>query len=401
MKGRCAPVVLRGVTVVNPGLEPLENHDIHIAENGMIESVSPADAQPARGAELDARELVAFPGLIDAHVHLCFSPHHHPQDLLSGMEHAEIEELVATNARDTLARGVTTVRDLGGPGDMVRNLKRRIADGELLGPRVQCAGPPLTKPGGHCWFIGDVVQGQDELVDTIERHGESDDEWLKLMVTGGMLTRGSDPEHLQFHPVELEEAVRNAKRLGLETAAHVLSAEGVMAAVQAGIRTIEHGVGLTRDIARTMCDHDQVLVPTLAASRLALIASPDSDEEDMVQARALEASHWRSVRWAIEAGVAIVTGSDAGCPDVPHGSAAAEVDLLEQAGLDRAQALMAATSVAARVLGLTHVGRLEAGFCADLLLLGADPTADLSTLANPLAVYAGGKRVATEGAATI
>jgi len=388
------------VTVVNPGSEPLEHHDIHIGEDGMIESVSPAGTRSARGAELDARELVAFPGLIDMHVHLCFSPHHHPQDMMSTIEAAELEELVATNARDTLARGVTTVRDLGGPGEVVRDLKRRIADGDLHGPRIQCAGPPLTKPAGHCWFIGDVVHGQDELAETIARHGASDDEWLKLMVTGGMLTRGCDPEHLQFHPVELEDAVRIAKELGLETAAHVLSLEGSTAAVEAGIRTIEHGVGLSRELARTMRERDQVLVPTLAASRLALLASPDSDEEDMVQARALEASHWRSVGWAIEAGVAIVAGSDAGCPDVPHGSAAAEVELLEQAGLDRAQALMAATSVAARVLGLPQVGRIEAGFCADLLLLGADPTADVTTLANPLAVYAGGTRVATEGATT-
>lgn len=383
--------VLHGAVIAGSGTAADgEARDV-VIDAGTIEALRPCGAAERDAVHLDAAGLYAFPGLIDCHVHLCFDPARHPEEQLAELSQAELRELVAEHARATLARGVTTVRDLASRGDAVRELKRRIEAGELRGPRIVCAGPALTTPGGHCHYVGDAIDGPEAAVRRVGEHADAGDEWIKAMVTGGALTRGSAPDRLQLPAATLRALVAAARERGLPTAAHVLSAEGGRIAARAGVRTIEHGIGLGPRELRALRDGGQYLVPTLTPSDRLLSGGPPADAEHAARLRGLQGAMRDTVAAAVERGVPLLAGSDAGCPCVEHGSVAHELALLERAGLDRAAALRAATSTAARALGLADLGAIREGAPADLLLLRGDPTDDLRWLAAPAAVIARGQ----------
>jgi imidazolonepropionase-like amidohydrolase len=184
-----------------------------------------------------------------------------------------------------------------------------------------------------------------------------------------------------------------ARRNGMPTAAHVLSSAGAQIAIDAGVKTLEHGIGLTPSQLQAMRAGGQVLVPTLTPTHRALEADPDGKSHHIVRLRGLREILWASVESAAEIGVSMIAGTDAGCPHVPHGGVVDEIRLLERAGLSRRAALRAATSDAAVQLGLEHTGRVSVGHVADLLLLDGDPEDDLERLTRPVAVFANGRQL--------
>lgn len=362
--------------------------DIHLRHES-ITDIRPASRVPRRRGELDGTGLWAFPGLIDAHVHLCFDPSRNPEDWLNEATAEQLGQTVELNARATLARGVTSVRDLGSTRDHVRTLaaasRRQI-------PRILRSGPALTLERGHCYFVGEALDPATVKA-RVNAHADAGDDWLKIIVTGGMLTRGSDPGSLQFETGLISTAVRLAHERGLRVAAHVLNEDGVDAALAARVDTIEHGVGVnSRHIEALVATHT-ALVPTLATARLAIDNEPEALTEDVRQALELREDHLRSVRIAAEAGIDVIAGSDAGCPFVPHGALIEELRELRTAGLDDLMVCRSATTIAAKSLGLRAAGRLAAGLAADVLLVEGDPRRDIEHLAAPVAVIARGNIV--------
>lgn len=380
-------VLVRGARLVDPDSEDeAEFADLYLEGDEIADvGLGLGDAD----ATIDADGLFALPGLVDSHVHLCFDPNTHPESSLPGLTDDQLLDQVVVHGEQTVRAGVTTVRDLGSRAGVLRRYSALVASGAVTGPRVFRSGPVLTVPRGHCFYVGEELDPvEPALLASVRRHADAGDDWLKVMVTGGAMTSSSRPEELQFGSDALRAVVRAAR---VPVAAHVLTGEGGDVAVAAGVSTIEHGVGITDSALEGMMSAGMYLTPVLSASHRLLSEQGDTDSEHVRRLRAVVGVLWDSAKRAISRDVQVLAGTDAGCPAVPHGSVATEVELLVRAGLSPRCALAAATTSAAGLLGLAHRGRLRRGGSADLVLVAADPRQDVGVLHSPAVVISRGK----------
>jgi len=357
-----------------------------LLDGARIVAVRPGDAPAPDGvpvAHLPGTTLL--PGLVDAHVHLCGDGGPDALTRVPAQTPAEREDVVARALRAHLRAGVTTVRDLG---DHHWAVLGRAAGGPRDGePRVVAAGPPLTTPAGHCWSMGGQVRGARELADAVRERAERGADVVKVMVSGGSMTPGSDLLALQFGVVEVGLVVRLAHAAGLPVTAHAHSVAAVEVSLAAGVDGIEHctcltGAGLEspEPLFRALAAAGTWVCPTLGRAP----GSEPSPQAVEVAAR----TGW-SVAGRIEqvgrlaaAGARIVSGSDAGIhPGKPHGVLPWAVAELVAGGASPLAALASATSAAADACGLGAVtGRLRPGLSADLLLVDGDPTSRITDL---------------------
>jgi imidazolonepropionase-like amidohydrolase len=350
----------------------------------------------ARGAHELARGLTVTPGLIDAHVHLCFDG---SADFAA--EAREMPSVAAAtvkavrNAAITLRHGVTTVRDLGGRGDAAIWVGRAVEAGRLPGPRILAAGQALTITGGHGHNVAVAreVDGPDEVRRAVREEIRAGASVIKLMATGGVLTPGITADFTAFTPEELRAAVEEAHAWGRAVAAHAIGPVGIVRAVEAGVDSIEHGTMLTPEGARLMKERGTFHVPTLSAL-LGMVEHPEEVPAYAVEkATPLLDRAREALRRSVRAGVRIACGTDAGTPFNPHGSAPLEIVRMVEWGVPVLAALRAATSVAAELLRLPDVGVVRPGAVADLCVYEADPLEDVRAVLAPVTVLRGGEPV--------
>ncbi|MGW6873538.1 amidohydrolase family protein [Streptomyces xanthophaeus] len=222
-----------------------------LVDKGVIAAAGPRAAVEAQAGpdvpRLAFPEGTLLPGL-DTHVHLALDAGPDPVETLRAATDTELYPGMAERAPRLLGTGVTTVRDLGDRGGLAVRLREEIAAGLLPGPRVLAAGTPLTGPGGHCWFLGGEVEGPDAIRAAVRRNAESGVDLIKVMATGGGITKGGPPVwQAQFTTQELRLVAEEAQRFGLPVAAHAHGTEGIEAAVAAGVDTIEHCTWMSRD----------------------------------------------------------------------------------------------------------------------------------------------------------
>jgi imidazolonepropionase-like amidohydrolase len=353
--------------------------------------VGPELARDARVIPLDG--ATAIPGLMDAHVHLTLDPERSTE--LQREAPADSPRELEARALAMLRAGITTARDLGGGRWRELELRDRIARGDAPGPRLLCAGQPVTSPRGHCWFWGGEARDGAEARAVVRRQLERGVDWLKLMVTGGMLTTGTVPGSAQFDTAGVSAVVEEAKAGGRSVAAHCHGTPGIRNAVAAGVATIEHcswtgddGFGSAFDaaLADAIAERGVWVSPTVNAGWLRLL-----EREGRPTRMATRMSHClQSLR---RAGARFVASTDAGIPNVAHhrlpeGLAA----FARLAALTAVETLRAATSDAAEALGLGGTtGLLRPGLCADVLVVDGDPTRDLAALLRPRLVVARGR----------
>jgi imidazolonepropionase-like amidohydrolase len=368
-----------------------------LVEDGTIRGSGPGEP-PLRarvradpdGAVLDLSGKTILPGLIDAHVHLVLDASPDPFGQIKDEPPARSALRIAAHARRTLRAGITTVRDLGDRGFAAFEVRNAIASGLIPGPRMVCAGHLICMTGGHGWMLGREADGVDGVRRAAREQLKAGADVVKLMATGGVLTPGTQPGATQLTREELEAGVGEAHRAGRKAAAHAQGAEGIRNAVRAGVDSVEHGIYLTDEIIETMLERGTYLVPTMAA--LAGIVEhgegsgiPRSAVE---KANAVRDAHAQSVAKAAKAGVKIAMGTDAGTPFNGHGDNACELALLVRHGLSAGEAIVAATSSAADLLGVgKEVGSISAGKVADLLVVDGDPLANISILGDAAAIH--------------
>jgi imidazolonepropionase-like amidohydrolase len=355
---------------------------------------APREAREARG--IDGAESTLMPGLIDVHVHLQFDggPDFEQESKdLTTPGHAAIKAVV--NARRNLEAGVTTVRDLGGMGGASIDVARAVAAGLLPGPRILAAGRALTVTGGHGHNIAlsREVDGADAVRAAVRQEIRAGATTIKLMATGGVLTPGIPVSFSAFTPEELVAGVREAHERGLPVAAHAIGAEGIRAAVRAGVDSIEHCNQLTPATAREMVERGTFRSPTICAIRGIADHADRVPAYAVEKAREIEADSRRSHRTAVWADVRHACGTDAGTPFNPHGNAAREVGYLVDWGMRPLDALRAATANGAELLRLDDVGTIEVGKRADLLLVPGDPVQDPRVLLGRKRVWRDGRPV--------
>lgn len=358
------------------------------------------DPALAEGAEVHSLEgATALPGLIDAHVHLTLDPGVRSPEEQLRVPHDRVTAAMEARALAMLRAGITTARDLGGGSWLELALRDRIARGELPGPRLLCSGQPLTSPGGHCHYWGGEAEGSDAIAAVLRRQLEHGVDWIKVMATGGMLTKGTRIRDAQFDVPDLEAIVRGAAARGRRVAAHCHGTAGIRNAAQAGVATIEHcsfagdqGFGTDPDpaVAELVAARGVHVSPTVNAGwERRLLRGEDG------RPTAFAERMTRCFELLRKAGVPLIASTDAGIPGVRHHELPqALAALATYAALDPLEALRAATSASARALGLgDETGVLRAGLAADVLVVEGDPTADLGALASPRLVVARGRPI--------
>lgn len=362
-----------------------------VVENGTIAWVgSLADLpEPYRDRPRQHVSGTIMPGLIDTHVHLGFDGGAAPVERMTRESDPEQLVLMLRSARQLLSAGVTTARDLGARGYLDVVVRDAIACGDARGPRLITSGAPLTPTGGHCWFMGGEADGGYELRTAVRRHHEHGVDSIKIMSTGGFMTKGSAPWFAQYTESELTFAIADAHRLGKKAVAHAHGVQGIRHAVRAGIDALEHCTFVASDGSFVF---DPELADEIAERGVYVSFTLNVLAWQMLQSGSPFVDHLALVvRELHERGVPIVVGTDAGIDNAPHHAYAAGLEALAAFGLSREEVLAAATTVGARSMGIDHqTGSLRQGLAADLIGVAGDPGEDLTCLRRPVLVVAAG-----------
>lgn len=374
-----------------------------------IQSVGPAPAAqiPQGSAVIDLSHATVLPGLIDCHVHLGARADRY--DEIYRFKDTPFQSAFAAtvHARKTLEAGFTSVRDVGSLPFLAVDLRNSINEGLLPGPRIVASGPPISITGGHgdlnnyspqtrvSMFPDErdfrIADGVDQVRHVVRAQVKYGVDVIKILATGGVLSKGDSPGAPQYTPEELKAAADEAHMAGRKIAAHAHGTQGIKNAILAGIDSIEHASLIDDEGIRLAKEHGTYLVMDIYNDDYILgkavefgLPQENVDKEKMVGRLQRE-----SFERAVKAGVKMAFGTDAGV--YPHGDNAKQFFYMVKYGMTPAQAIRAATSNAADLIGRAKdVGTAEAGKYADLIAVTANPLQDVRALENVGFVMKGG-----------
>jgi len=347
-------------------------------------SVSPQSADEV----IDLGAMTVLPGLIDVHTHLTMNTDFDPFHEITSTNAKETINGVV-NARKTLMAGFTSVRNVGAGGYVDVDLRDAINSGQVVGPHMLVSGPAMGITGGHCddnllpaqyHSIGEgVADGIAQVQHKVRENIKYGADLIKICATGGVLSKGDDPQASQYTLEEMQAIVADAHRLGRKVAAHAHGAQGILWASQAGVDSIEHGSYIDDAAIAMMKKHGTYLVPTVYLEDWQIENGhlPALYHQKMVDVSSVAK---QNIKHAMQAGVKIALGTDAAV--YPHGLNAHELDVyVNQLGMAPLIALQTATINAADLMGLSSkTGALEPGKWADIIAVDKNPLDDVRIL---------------------
>ena len=400
LDGSAAPPVLLPTVVVHRGII----HGVHAGRTSGRD-------WPPDASVLDLAGHTLVPGLIDAHVHLTLPGDGTPFERTVLEPDGTQLALAYHNAETALRAGITTLRDCGSMRNTSLDLRRARQLGCAGLPRLHVCGCPITMTGGQCRCFGGEADGPDGVRQMMRRLVRAGVDFIKIMASGGG-TVGTVSSRPSYTAAELRAAVEEAHRLGRRTGIHCTCAAATRDAVAAGADHIEHALFLTDEaghqrfepdvadaVARTATVTGTLCVGYYVVDALARRIGGASgrleDRATLERYHRMNEAKMDNVRRMRSAGVRYVAGTDAGWRFTPFDALAREIELLAEAGFSPGDAIAAATSGAASVLGIEHeTGTLRAGLAADMIAVPGDPLADLTLLRRPAMVMLGGGLVA-------
>jgi imidazolonepropionase-like amidohydrolase len=366
--------------------ERLAERPIVLIDGARIVDVA---VEAPREAELvDLGDATLMPGLVDCHQHLVFNCVGTLEEQVTGVSDEDLAERARHNARQALRAGITTIRDVGDRGYVTLALRAEV---DL--PTLLCAGPPITVPGGHCWYLGGESP-TDRLADVVAEHAARGCDLVKVMVSGGHLTPTYPMHESQFTTDEVRTIVTAAHERGLPVAAHCHGTASVRSAVDARVDTIEHCTFMDEHL---QSQPDLDLLAEMRTVGIAMSATfgqlPGSDPPPVIKANF--ETMLRTAGDFAASGGRVVIGTDAGiAPPKPHDVAPYALANLLDAGMSRARSLRAMTADGADAIGLgDRKGRLTPGYDADVLAVAGDPFTGDGDLLTPVGVWRAGARV--------
>lgn len=362
-----------------------------IVQDNRITSVGPGERIPNGATVIDLSDRYLLPGLIDAHTHVTLTPGYADYNpiLNKSIPYRTVEAVAAV--RQTLLAGFTTIRDVDSEGADWADVAVRdaINDGLVIGPRMQVATLAISITGGYMNndgfapqidvpHFGALADSRRDIVETLRLQVRNGTDWIKLYATG--TTRHIDLENMeplpQFTDADIQLVVDEASRFRIPVAAHAYGGHAARAAVEAGVRSIEHGMMLSDETLDLMVDMETFWVPTLS------VYFPDDPNAELTERQAaITSSHREVFGRAVAKGVKIAYGTDAGA--LPHGDNAIDFARMVEYGMTPAAALRSATVVAAELMQWdSEIGTVEAGKFADLVAVRENPLEDISALAS-------------------
>ncbi|MGQ0643063.1 MAG: amidohydrolase family protein [Gemmatimonadaceae bacterium] len=404
--GQPAPsvTILRAARLIDGrGDAPLSPGMIRV-EGERITAVGAKLEVPAGATLLDLGDATLLPGLIDLHTHLTNRQGVHWEDGLLSTTPAHDALWGARNARLTLLAGFTTCRDMGPTWPYVDiELRKAIEEGAVPGPRLLVAGAYVSSTGG----AGDARQfspyvevaqanyladGPDAVTKAVRNHLKQGADFIKILATGAVLSKGVPPGAQQYSDAEIEAAIVEARRWGRVVAAHAHGAGGIKTAIRLGVRTVDHGSELDDEaIAMLQKSRQTYYVPTLYTSEYIINqgARNNVPASEIERSRQIRDKKMAGFRRALSAGLPIGFATDAAV--IPHGENAHELVVRNSLGEPPMATLVSATKLNAEIIGWDdRVGTLEAGKLADVIAVPGDPLRDMRVMERVGFVLKGG-----------
>ncbi|TVR36290.1 MAG: amidohydrolase family protein [Balneolaceae bacterium] len=385
----------------------LQNNMTILVEDGVIQEVQRGFQAP--GPEdmlIDLSDRVVMPGLIDLHVHLEgeTNPNRYLETFTLEPEDRALRSV--SYAKKTLMAGFTTVRDLGGSG-VNTSLRDAINSGFVSGPRIISVGKSLATTGGHADPTNSfrrsemgrpgpdqgVVNGVEAAREAVRQQYKNGADHIKITATGGVLSVARSGQNPQFMQDELDAIIQTANDYEMHVAAHAHGKEGMLRAVLAGVKTIEHGTYMDEEVMQAMVERGTYYVPTISAGKfVAEMAEVDGYYPPLVEPKAREIGPLIQDTFgrAYAYGVNIAFGTDAGV--FYHGDNAKEFGFMVEAGMPALEAIMSSVKTAAEVLGMDdRIGTIAAGKYADIIAVQENPLTNIDTLEEVIFVMKAGK----------
>ena len=382
--------LIRAAHVLDVRTGKLADDQTVVVEGDKIQAIAPSSqVSPHPGDKVvDLGGMTVLPGLIDVHTHITMNPDFDPYHELASTDAREAITGVV-NAKTTLLAGFTTVRNVGAGGYTDVDLRDAIDAGTVPGPHMQVSGPPLGITGGHCdenllpfrYHLqeGGVADGIAAVQHMVRQNIKYGADVIKICATGGVLSKGDDPQASQYTLEEMQAIVADAHRLGRKVAAHAHGAQGILWASRAGVDSIEHGSYINDAAIAEMKKNGTFLVPTLYLEDWQLEKGklPPFYHQKMMDVSSVAKAN---IKHAVQAGVKVALGTDAAV--YPHGLNAHELDVyVNQIGMTPLAALQSATIQAADLLGWSaKTGSLEVGKWADIIAVEKNPLDDVRVL---------------------
>ncbi len=397
-------IVIKAARLIDGrGGPPLEPAMVLIEGEKIIE-VGTQLKIPKDAKVIDLGGATLLPGLIDLHTHLTDKYGTHWEDALVKTTPGHNALWGAHNARVTLLAGFTTCRDMGPTWPYVDvDLRRAIDEGAVPGPRLMVAGNYVSSTGGagdarqfsiyvDVPVVKNLADGPEEVTKAVRTNFKHGADFIKILATGAVLSKGIHPGAQQYSDAEIQAAVIEATRWGRQVAAHAHGADGIKAAIRAGVRTIDHGTFLDDEAVRMLrATRKTFYVPTLYTSEVIQTEGRKHGipESEIERDRELRETEIAGFKRALAAGLPIGMGTDSAV--IPHGENAKELVLRVRLGESAMSAIVSATSLNAEIIGWSdRVGSIEKGKYADLIAVPGDPSKEIALLERVGFVMKGG-----------
>ena len=388
--------VLRAARILDVDSGKMITPGVVVIDDNHISAINPA-GMPAGATVVELPGITLLPGLMDMHTHLT-------SDMSEGWLYREVETtpvddvlLGVKYAKITLLAGFTTVRDVGSRGFTDVSLMRAIDAGTVDGPRIIPAGYAIGITGGHCDVTGyapgiaergpeqGVADGKDEILKAVRYMVKHGVKVIKTCATAGVLSLEGSPGAQQYSDEELRVLVEEAHRHELKVAAHAHGTQGIIAASNAGVDSIEHGSILNKEAIATLKKNGTWLVPTLFQWFLHYDLPPLMDQKNEY----VKSFVSKSMRDAFKAGVKVAFGTDAGAG--PHGRNAEEFAAYVDHGMSPIDAIRTATINAAEMMDIKDRGRIQPGLLADIVGVSGSPLDNIRIMEDVKFVMKDGK----------
>ena len=386
-----------GLIIDGTGSLPIHNGCIAVEHNtiiacGKISDFAASEVEQA----VDYSAYTILPGLIDCHVHLFLEGI--SDETVREQRWKEPREITLLRAREnlnrTLNKGVTTIRDLGGPYNISSILRQAVNKKMFAGPRILTCNQAISITGGHFHYAGGrEADGPSEVIKAVREQIKAHADCIKVMLTGMVNFQTEKSGAVEFSVEETQAAVTEARRFNRQVSVHANGIQGVRQALAAGVHTIEHGA-LLDEATTDLLSHSQTYwSPTLTPFLQMLNYSKEHVSRTLPQSglERVYIQHCQAVKRGIAAGARIIVGTDAGALGVQHGDLWQELALFVDLGMPPLEAIAAATSLAAKVLDISdHTGTIAVGKAADMIVIQGNPLKNMQYLQNIIQVYKAG-----------